>query len=58
MDAELRQRVTRALTGMYDSKSGRKVLAGMRDLKVLKFVPYDANLTESVTRKLIREAKM
>lgn len=58
MDADLRQRLTRALVGMYDNEAGRKVLAGMRDLKVLKFVPYDANVTESVTRKLIREAKM
>lgn len=58
MDDELRQRITRAVTGMHDSEAGRKVFAGMRDLKVLKFVPYDANVTETVTRKLIREAKM
>jgi len=58
MSADLRQRITHALTAMHDSESGRSVLAGMRDLKVLKFVPYDANVTEAVTRKLIREAKM
>lgn len=55
---ELRQRITSALLGMHDNESGRKVLAGMRELKVLKFVPYDASVTETVTRKLIREAKM
>ncbi|MBI5750574.1 MAG: phosphate/phosphite/phosphonate ABC transporter substrate-binding protein [Hydrogenophilales bacterium] len=58
MNADLRQHITKALTGMHDTEAGRKVLAGMRELKVLKFVPYDANMTETVTRKLIREAKM
>ena len=58
MNADLRQRITRALIGMYDNEAGRKALAGMRELKVLKFVPYDATVTETVTRKLIREAKM
>jgi phosphonate transport system substrate-binding protein len=58
MNAELRQRIARALTGMYDTEAGRRVLAGMRELKVLKFVPYDADVTEPVTRKLIHEAKM
>jgi len=58
LNPELRQRISRALYTMSDNEAGRKVLAGMRNLKVQKFVPYDANVTETVTRKLIREAKM
>lgn len=58
MSTELRQRISQALNTMSESEAGRKVLAGMRNLKIQKFVAYDANVTETVTRKLIREAKM
>lgn len=50
--------VTRTLLEMDRSDAGRKILADMRALRIEKFVPYDAKLTEPVTRKLLKQAHM
>jgi ABC-type phosphate/phosphonate transport system substrate-binding protein len=55
---ELQQTVMEAILQLDQSEAGRKVIAGMRELKVQKFVPYDAQKSEPVTRHLIEQAKM
>ena len=50
--------VTQTLLEMSQSDAGRKILADMRALRIEKFVPYDARLTEPVTRKLLKQAHM
>lgn len=50
--------VTQTLLEMDRSDAGRKILAEMRALRIEKFVPYDAKVTEPVTRKLLKQAHM
>jgi phosphonate transport system substrate-binding protein len=55
---EVQQAVMQAILQLDQSDKGRQVIAGMRELKVQKFVPYDAQKSEPVTRHLIEQAKM
>ena len=50
--------VTQTLIEMDRSDVGRMILAEMRALRIEKFVPYDAKLTEPVTSKLLQQAHM
>lgn len=50
--------VTQVLLEMNQSDNGRKILAEMQALRIEKFVPYDPEVTEPVTRKLLRQAHL
>jgi phosphonate transport system substrate-binding protein len=50
--------VTKVLLDMNLSDNGRKILSEMEALRIEKFVPYDAKITEPVTRKLLQQAHL
>ncbi len=57
IDPDLVRRFKQAVLGMHETEAGKRILAGMRDLKIQRFVPYDERI-EDITRKLLREAKL
>jgi ABC-type phosphate/phosphonate transport system substrate-binding protein len=57
LDQELLYRFQGVVLGMPDDPEGRKVLQGMRDMKISKFVAYDKKL-EAVTRKLLEQGRL
>lgn len=58
LPADLQKIVGDALLDMDHSEAGREVIATLRDLKVQKFIAYDAAKTETITRRLLDQAKM
>lgn len=58
LPADVQKIIGNALLDMDQSEAGRKVIASLRDMKVQKFIAYDAAKTETITRRLLDQAKM
>lgn len=58
LNAQLQDSLIKAVLSMDQSPKGLAVIAGMRELKVQKFVKYDSDRTEPLTRRLIEMGKM
>lgn len=58
LSPELQKAVAKTLIELDQDEAGRKILADLHDQKVQKFVAYDAEKTESVTRRLAEQARM
>jgi phosphonate transport system substrate-binding protein len=56
LSAKLRDQISTTIINMDKNKSGRKILAKMKDLKVKKFVKYDPKV-EDITRELLKKAE-
>jgi phosphonate transport system substrate-binding protein len=58
LPADMQKIIGTALLDMDQNETGRKVIATLRDMKVQKFIAYDAAKTETITRRLLDQAKM
>lgn len=58
LSAPERERIARILFDMDKNEEGRRILAPMEELKIQKFIPYDASKTEPLTRHLLKQADM
>ncbi len=45
------------VANMPNTEQGRQVLEKMRDMKIIKFIPYDP-VIEKITKKLLKQAKL
>jgi phosphonate transport system substrate-binding protein len=58
LPATEREQIARVLFDMDKNEAGRRILTAMEELKIQKFIPYDAKKTETITRRLLQQAAM